>query len=355
MKKIVLVLLLVVLVAGGVKLVKKRKEAVVKTPPPTPVTYRVRTVQPESRTVVQAETFLARLESRRSIEIASKLSGRIDRLPVRESQVVRKGDMLVQLDDMELQASLAGLKAALDAARSQRDYAGKQLDRNRDLYEAGGLAREKFEASEVAWRAAAATVKDLEQKIQGLENQLAYSRITAPFDGVVGTVLLHQGDLATPGRPILRLNSLPQKLTFSFVPGPDKVQVGQDVLSGGQKIGTVALVYDDARKGLWVAEVVLDTRLDRPAGSYLTIAVVTRRGSGCSVPVRALVHRPDGEKVMLFEKGQFRERAVTVLARDARYALIEPCTEGPVAVASEAKLSLLPTSGVQVLVGENNE
>ncbi|WP_456386890.1 efflux RND transporter periplasmic adaptor subunit [Desulfolithobacter sp.] len=355
MKKIVLVLVLVALVAGGVKLVKKRKEAMVKTPLPAPVTYRVRTVHPESRTVEQADTFLAQLESRRSIGIASKLSGRISQLSVREKQAVHKGDLLVRLDDREIQASIAGLTATLGSARSQRDYAQKQLDRNRDLFEAGGLAREKLEASEVAWATAVATVEDLAQKIQGLENQLSYSRITAPFDAVVGTVFLHQGDLATPGRPILRLNSLPQKLTFSFVPGPDKVQAGQDVLSGGQKIGTVSLVYDDARNGLWVAEVALDRRLGQPAGSYLTIDVVTRRGSGCSVPVRALLHRPDGESVMLHEKGRFQERAVTVLARDARYALIEPCVEGAVAVASEAKLSLLPTSGVQVLAGETNE
>ncbi len=355
MKKIVLVLLLVVLVVGGVKLVKKRKQAMVQTPLPIPVTYRVRTALPASRTVRQTKTFLARLESRHSAEIASKMNGRIGALPVRESQVVHQGDLLVQLDDLEIRASIDGLRASLASARSQRDYAKKQLDRNRALFDAGGLAREKLEASEVAWNTASATVEEILQKIRGLENQLAYSRIVAPFDGIVGTVFLHQGDLATPGRPVLRLNSLPQKLTFSFMPGPGGVQTGQDVLYKGEKIGTVALVYDDARQGLWVAEIVLDNRLKRPSGSYLTIEVVTGQGTGCGVPVRSLLHRPDGESVMLYLNGRFREQSVTVLARDADYALIEPCVDGPVAVASEAKLGLLPTSGVQVFAGETNE
>ncbi len=83
---------------------------------------------------------------------------------------------------------------------------------------------------------------------------------------------------------------------------------------------------------------------------------MTRIGTGCAVPVEALLHRPQGTGIMVYDQGRFHEQAVTVSARDGDLALIEPCVSLPVAVASEAKLSLLPTAGtIQIIAGDNHE
>jgi len=356
MKKLILIILLILLVAAGIRLVKMRKQAVVEAPVAIPMTYAVRIVLPETKTIAQTNTFLARMESVRSAGISSKLSGRINEFLVSESQKVSKGDLLVRIDDQEIRTSIGALQAKLISARKSRDYNKTLHTRNKALFEAGGLAREKLEASEVSYSTASSAVKELQQNIAGLNSQLDYSNLHAPFDGIVGTVFLHQGDLATPGRPLLTLNSLPQKLTFSFIPGVADIQPGQDVREQGKKLGTINTLYNDAKAGLWVAEIVLEDRIDQPNGSYLTIEVVTKNGTGCAVPVQALLHRPGGESIMVYEQEQFYEKTVTVMAQDAHFALIEPCVNVPVAVASEAKLSLLPTSGsIQILSGENNE
>jgi len=356
MKKIILIVPLIILIVAGAVLLKKRKQTIAEAPVATPITHTVKTVLPETKTVTETSTFLARLESANSAQISSKLSGRISELLVRESQKVRQGDLLVRIDDQEIRASIAGLQAKLTSARKQRDYSETLYERNKTLFEAGGLAQEKLEASEVAYSAAVATVKELEQNIMGLKNQLDYSNIRAPFAGIVGTIFLRQGDLAQPGRPLLSLNSLPQKLTFSFIPGPADILSGQDVLLGGIKTGKIATLYNDAKGGLSVAEVALDKRLDRPSGSYLTIEVVTKVASGCAVPVQALLHRQQGESIMLYQVDHFEEKSVTVKAQDKEFALVDPCVTSPVAVASEAKLSLLPTYGsIRISPGEKNE
>jgi RND family efflux transporter MFP subunit len=356
MKKLILVILLILLVAAGIRLVKIRKQAVVDAPLAIPMTHAVKTVLPETKTTVQTSTFLARLDAVRSIETASKLSGRIIELLVSESQQVSKGDLLARIDDQEIRASIAALQAKLLSAKATHDYNKKLHARNQALFAAGGLAKEKLEASEVAYSTTSAVVKELQENIAGLNSQLDYSNLHAPFAGIIGTVFLHQGDLAAPGRALLTLNSLPQKLTFSFIPGAADVQPGQDVLSQGIKLGSISTLYNDAKAGLQVAEVVLQEQITRPSGSYLTIEVVTKQGTGCAVPVQALLHRPEGESVMVYEEEQFHEKSITVIARDAHSALIEPCVNVPVAVASEAKLSILPSSGrIQLLSGENNE
>ncbi len=348
MKKIMFILVVVALGFAGFQLVQRARQAKEATPLPQPPTWQVWAMRPEQRAVRQSASFLAELQARNSASLASKLSGRISELAVRESQQVRAGDLLLRLDDAELRAGIDGLKASLAAARGQRDYSRKQLERNRSLFKTGGISRDRLEASEAAWNSAAAQVRELQQKLAGLESQLEYTRLTAPFDGVVGKILMREGDLAVPGKPILTLNSLPQKLVFSFMPGVAEIRPGQPVLFDGEALGRVATLYNDARAGLWVAEVALDRRLQQPIGSYLTIAVVTRSGSGCAVPRRALLHRADGRSVMRFDGRRFVEQPVTVTVEGADYALIEPCVDAPVAVAAESRLALLPAAGERV-------
>lgn len=355
MKKIILIILAALLVAGGVLLLKKRKQAVEEGPVAKPLAYTVRTVTPQERTVRQTRSFLAKLESRRSAKLSSRLSGRISSLEVREGQRVSPGQVLVRIDEREIRANLGALQASLASARRDLAYKKSLHARNRDLFKAGGLSREKLEASGVAYAAAAGTVKNLEQRIKALEAQLDYLSLTAPFAGMVGTVFMRRGDLATPGRPILSLNSLNRKLTFSFAPGREKIAPGQEVLRQGRRIGRVATLYDDAQAGLSVAEVELEQDLPGPNQSYLTIEVVTDKARGCSVPLQAILHTQAGERLMVYGQDRFRPLAVKVRVRGKRYAVVTPCPQAAVAVAAEAKLSLLPTYGaVRVIPGDKD-
>ena len=356
MKKWISIVLVVLLLAAGALLAGKRKKSVTGAPVAIPVTYTVRTVLPETKTISQTSTFLAKLEPVTQAVVSTKLSGQIKAMLVRETQTVQQGDGLLQIDDQEIQAGIAALQANLSSAREQSRYSKDLHERNQAMFEAGGLPQEKLDASAVAHSATMAAIEGLEQQIKALENQLGYCHITAPFPGIVGTIFLQQGNLATPGRPILSLHSLPQKLTFSFVPESTEIQSGQEVLLQGTKIGTITKLYADAKAGLWVAEVVLDSRHDQPSGSYLTIQVVTKTLSGCAVPTQSLLHRKQGTSLMLYQDNHFEEKAVSVMAQNSEFALVEPSVTLPIAVAAEAKLSLLPSAqGINVITGEVHE
>jgi len=345
MKKIILVLLIIVLIAAGILLLKKRRAAVASVPTAVPVGYTIKTVSPQQQKVSQVSSFLAQLEVTNQASISSKLSGRIRQLLVTENQVVKSGELLVRIDDHEVQANISALMAKLDAAQQQRNYQHSVLQRNQALLDVGGISQEKFDSSLLADIAAAASVKELQQNIRGLRNQLSYFNLRAPFHGIIGTILQRQGNLATPGHPVLTLNSLERKLTFSFTPVSAPVTAGQAVLFGGEKIGKIAKIYVDAKNGLSVAEVTLEKQLHQPNGGYLTIDVVTAAASGCSVPQQALLHRKSGVSVMAYQSGRFVEIPVSIQIQGATAAIISPCVKEPVAVAAEAKLSLLPSYG----------
>ncbi len=85
MKKIVVLVLVIALIFGAAMLLKKRKNAITEAPTATPPSYRVKTVTAQTRTLSETRTFLAKLESAKSVSLSSKLSGRITEVRVTES------------------------------------------------------------------------------------------------------------------------------------------------------------------------------------------------------------------------------------------------------------------------------
>ncbi len=356
MKKLILLLLVVALGISAAMLLKKRKQSIKDAPVPTPLTYQVEVISAQTGLLKQTRPFLARLTSLETAEISSKLSGLIKELPVRENQVVKKGDLLVQIDDLEIVSNIKSLLVSLKAQEKDVQYTRSLHERNKALFKVGGLAREKYEGSEVAYGAKQATLEATRQKIIGLEVQRSYLNIKAPFDGVVGTIFSQKGDLASPGKPLLSINSHGQKLTFSYVPGAPAIRTGQKIFQDGSKIGHVTRLYSDAENGLSVAETAVDSPLDMPNNSYLTIDLLIFAESGCTVPLNALLRTKKGTWVMIYADEMFKSLKVNIVAENKVQALIEPCPGSPVAVAAGAKLSQLPSYGnVVVHRGETHE
>ncbi len=356
MKKFILLLLIIALVAGGAILLKKRKQSVKDTPPPTPPTFQVKVVSAQTAELRQTRSVLALLSAKESAEISSKLSGRIEEIFVKENQTVKKGTPLLRIDDREIAANIRSLQASLSAQRQDVIYAQSLHKRNKALFEVGGLAQEKFEASKVALATKQAGLEATQQKIAGLKVQLSYLSITAPFSGTIGTIFARSGDLALPGKPILSLNSPEQKLTFNYVPVNIPVKPGQSAFSGDQKIGQITNLYSDAVNGLSVAEIAVDSPLPKPNNSYITIDLLTFEGSGCSVPLNTLEKSKKTTRVMMYTDGAFKPLPVTVIAENNDHALIQPCPEYPIAVATAAKLSMLPGhNNITINRGDTNE
>ena len=342
MKKIIVLLVIVALVASAALLLKKRKQSVANAPVPLPMSHQVKVVSARNASVEQTRPFLAQLSSEDTAAVSSKLSGRIIEMLVAENQLVKEGELLLRIDDREIVSTIKSLEVTLAAQKKDVQYVKSLHDRNKSLFDVGGLAREKLEASGVSYAAKQAAVENTHQKIVALQVQLSYLNIKAPFDGTVGTIFSRKGDLAVPGKAMLTINSPGQKLTFSYVPGDIAVQTGQQVLLKGVKIGQVKSIYSDATNALSVAEVAVGTSLERPNNSYVNIELLTFAGEGCRVPINALIQRKEGVQVMHYEDGAFSPLGVSIVASNRDYALIDPCPSSPVAVAVATKLSQLP-------------
>jgi len=345
-----------VVMIKGKALLKERQEQVASQPTPAENAVTVPVVEPRSGMMHKEVPFLAQILSDKSIKLSTKLAGYVESIKVEESQKVKKGDLLVHIDEKELRSSIDALRSALNAQVNDAALARRVYERNKKLYSVGGISKEQLETSRVGMDLKRSVVENTRQKISQLEHQLSYLSIVAPFDGEIDTIFLHEGDLAAAGKPILSMSNEKQKLLFSYAPSQKKIiQTEQLVVSGDQKIGQVRAIYATASNGLITAEVALDRAVDLPVGSSIPIKVLAESASGCILPDTTIVHKKEGDFVMLFKEGRFHAQKVDVLMHEANRILLRSCPKGKVATGSEVKLASLPAYEHVKTVGVKDE
>lgn len=205
--KIGLVVALVVLAVGGLVALRIHKKRTAGT--------EVRLQQVGRRDLVSAVTASGKIEPKTSVDISADITGRIIDLAVREGDVVKRGQFLLQIDPAQYQAAVsraeglvASTQATLLQTKATRDQALRAWNRSRQLTQLGDnlIAPETAEQSQTAFDVAEAnyqaTKAQLEQSrasLQEAKDNLAKTRLTAPISGRVVRLAVEQGEVAVPG------------------------------------------------------------------------------------------------------------------------------------------------------------
>jgi RND family efflux transporter MFP subunit len=353
-KKIIAVIFIAIAVLLGIKgksLLKQREQEVQNTPKAKVYSMSVKLIKAKEGKLEEKSRYLATLKGDKNIKLSTKLAGFVQKVYVQDSQLVKKGDLLVKIDAKELTNSIDSIKANLSALKSDLELSKKIYSNNKKLYKVGGLPKEKLQQYAISLKVKEAKINESEQKIKSLQNQLSYLNIRAPFSGIVDKVLLHEGDLAAAGKPIIALSNSAKKLVFSYVAG-DSIKVGQDVLLNAKSIGEVATIYNSAQNSLVSAEIKLHSAIDLPLGSSVNIDILTKSATGCIVPNRALIQNKNRDTIVLYSDKKFIQKEVEVLIENGDSVLIKSCPKEQIAVASQSVLTSLPAMGQ---VGVKNE
>ncbi len=352
---IIVLLAVGVLMYKGRELLKEKEAQIASEPTPTDRTIYITLQNPKEGELESKREFLANIASLKSIKLSTKFAGYIKEIKVRESDSVKKGDLLVKIDESELLMSIKSLKSSLNSQKLDAKTAKKIYERNIKLYKAGGLPKEKLEISKVAMLTKSSMVENTKQKIAQLEHQRKYLSIVAPFDAKVDTIFLHQGDLALTGKPIIALSSNEKKLIFSFSPDLKGITKDKKVFYNSKLVGYIKSIYPTASNGLKVAEVALYAPMDKPIGSSIEIKVLLKKQKGCVVSSQTLLHKKDGIYVMTYKDKSFVPKKVDLLIVNGDKALLKSCPKYPVAKASEIKLASLPALKNVNILGANGE
>lgn len=255
------------------------------------------------------------LHAKQTAVISAQVVGRIQEVLVHEGDAVRAGQTLAILDDATLRASVDQAQAAVKAAENQQaaaqtnaDLAASTLARYKQLQaqksvspqELDEVSRRAEASSEQADALRAGTIAAKAQE-SGARAMLAYSRITAPFAGVVTSRMADPGTLASPGVPLLQIDSAgPLQLhttvdesAIAAVHKGMKIGISIDSSPALDPAGTVSEIVPaaDPASHSFLVKIDLPPSPQLRAGMYATAAIATGSRQAIVLPRSAVVLR----------------------------------------------------------------
>lgn len=276
------------LLAAGCSHKKPTTEAAPSLPT---VPVRVQAVENVKRTAT--EEVVGTVRPKLSAALSAKVSGTVLQMLAVPGQAVKAGQLLAQIDAREIQARL-------DQAQAVREQAQKDIERFKKLLAENAVSPQEFDVAQSRFRVAEATVKEA-------ETMLGYTKVTAPFDGIVTAKRADVGDLATPGKPLVTLEDSTALRLEADVPEAllDRIKLN-DKLTVRVPAGNIAIegaISEITPAADPVSRTCL-VKLDLPStpglrsGQFGRVAVPVAEVNAIRVPTAAVVVR--GQMEMAF-------------------------------------------------------
>jgi RND family efflux transporter MFP subunit len=172
-------------------------------PPKTVKSPKVEVTTPITDTVMDYQDFTGRLEAVKAVEIRARVTGYIKDVPFKEGDLVKKGDLLFQIDERPYLADLHLADANVKVAITERNLMEEKADRAKKLLAKNAIARDEYDAAVAALDKAVAGVGAAEASRERAKLYHDYTRVIAPLSGRVSRRLVDPGNLINADNTIL--------------------------------------------------------------------------------------------------------------------------------------------------------
>lgn len=277
------------------------------------ITFDTAAVAPAN--IMNSITATGTIEPVTSVTVGTQVSGIVSKLFVDYNSVVKKGEVIAELDKTNLMSQLNTAKTQLATAQSQLNYQTANYNRYKTLFEKGLVAADDFDNAKLSYTQAKEQVVSAKEEVQRAQTNLGYATITSPIDGVVLSKSVEEGQTVAASFSTPELFTIAQDLTnMQVVADVDEADIG-DVKEGERVSFTVDAYPDDTFEGevkqvrqeatttnnVVTYEVVIsapnaDLKLKPGLTANVTIYTAERKGV-LSVPSKALRFTPQRETV----------------------------------------------------------
>jgi len=253
------------------------KTAAQQAPPQPP---QVAVAPVVERDVTEWDEFTGRLQAVDSVEVRPRVSGFVSAVRFTEGAMVRKGDLLFQIDPRPFQAEVDRLHAELTRTRATVERANSELARAERLRQENAIANEERDRRASFAQESAAQVAAVEAALRAAELNLDFTQVTSPINGRVSRAIVTEGNLVSsgPGEATLLTTVVSLDPVYAYFDADE--QVFLKYTSGGKARNrgaldrhiTMALANQDGYPREGTLD-FLDNQLDNATGTIRARAV----------------------------------------------------------------------------------
>ena len=240
----------------------------------------VMTITVAAKPIPQTSEYVSTIRSLRSTDIQPQVDGIIREIFVKAGDHVKAGQPLVQIDPDKQQATVTTSQAQRTEREADVAYAKQQLARQQKLLAAGAASQSDLDQAENAEKTAEAQLAAVASQIRENQVQLQYYRVTAPTEGVIGEIMVREGDRITTSTLITTIDAAEGLEAYINVPLER---------ASSLKLGLTVELLDD--NGMVTASnpiTFIASRTDDATQSILVKATLRNRPPG--VRVQQFVH-----------------------------------------------------------------
>jgi len=216
-----------------------------------------------------------------SANLSTRMMGFVTNIPVNIGDKVKKGQLLVAINNSDLQAKLSQVNAGIAEATAAFTNAEKDYNRYKNLFAENSASQKEFDDITANYNMAKARLEGAKQMKNEVDAQFAYANIRAPFDGVVTGKYIKNGDMANPGMPLIAMEAPGKFEVMASVPESEiskisnGISVNVLVKSLNKTItGKVTEISSSAKNtgGQYLVKVALDdTETPILSGMFVTV------------------------------------------------------------------------------------
>lgn len=327
---------------------------------------KVEEIRPVRAMVVAAGTgktiieLAGEIQPRYESQLGFRVGGKLIARKVEVGTLVKRGQVLMQLDPLDLQLAQSQAKAAVSATESTLALAKADLDRYRELRQKNFVSQALLDAKEAAYKSAIASHEQANAGLKVQANQSSYSTLYADADGVITAVQAEVGQVVAAGTPVVKLARTAEKEVRVSIP-EDQIEVLRQVtdlavktwansnvaISG--RLRELSPIADPATR-TYTAKISLpragpEIRL----GMTATVQFAAPALPGIHLPMTALVNSKEGTAVWVVENGVVKLVPVQVASATGTEVLVAQGLSAGQSVVTAGVNQLRPGQKVSLL------
>lgn len=206
-------------------------------------------------------TASGKVQATNSAELSTRMMGYVTKINVNVGDRVRKGQLLLSINNSDLQAKKAQIEAGIIKAKAGFNNAEKDYKRFKNLFQQNSVSQKEMDDITAHYKMAKAGLEGAKQMKNEINAQFAYSNITAPFSGVITNKFIDEGAMANPGMPLISVEGKGEFEVMAMVPESEISKVKK-----GTVVDVIIKSLNETIKGK-VAEV--STSAKNTGGQYL--------------------------------------------------------------------------------------